>query len=148
MFTKIINKLFNSNDNAISFKQGFELTDLPICTFYQNGKKLNFLLDTGSTDNVIDSNALGMIEHSKVENMKSNLYGLDGNKTEVPVCEITLQYKDNNYSFIYLISDMKTAFGNIKAESGVNLHGIIGSKFFNEFQYVLDFKELIAYSKL
>jgi hypothetical protein len=42
---------------------------------------------------------------------------------------------------------MKEAFGHMKQDTGVTLHGIIGSKFFNKFKYVLDFDELIAYSK-
>ena len=42
---------------------------------------------------------------------------------------------------------MSDAFGHIKKDTGVTVHGIIGSLFFNEFKYVLDFDELIAYSK-
>ena len=45
------------------------------------------------------------------------------------------------------MQDMTAAFGSIKKETGVTIHGILGAKFFNEFKYVLDFKELIAYSK-
>lgn len=146
MIKKFLNKIFNNNSNAISFKQGFDLTELPICTFYQGEKKFNFLLDTGSNSCIIDSNVLDQIK-STVINTKTSLYGLEGTKIDVSMCKIALDYKDNTYEFEYLIKDMGEPFNNIKQDTGVTLHGILGSKFFNKFKYVLDFDELIAYSK-
>ena len=34
----------------------------------------------------------------------------------------------------------------IKLEYGINLHGILGSTFFQKYRYVLNFDELVAYS--
>ena len=42
---------------------------------------------------------------------------------------------------------MSVPFSNMKKDHGVNLNGLIGSKFFNEYKYVLDFKDLKAYCK-
>lgn len=130
----------------ISFKPGFQLTELPIITLYQGDNNFNFLLDTGSNDSIIDSNVLNRIEH-KLTNKESSLYGMEGNCQRVKKCDISLSYGDSDFPYEYLICDMKEAFGKIKAESGVTLHGIIGSKFFNTYKYVLDFESLIAYSK-
>lgn len=148
MIKKILNKIFNKNEdvNTISFKQGMDLTDLPVITLYQGKKKFNLLLDTGSSDNIIDSNIIKNIKHEPIET-KSNLFGLEGNKVTVSMCKITLSYMDKDYEYEYLITDMKQAFTEIKQSTGVNLHGIIGSKFFNTYKYVLDFDKLIAYSK-
>jgi hypothetical protein len=144
MIKKLL-RFFKKKD-TISFKQAFELTELPIVTFYQGSNKFNFLLDTGSNDNIIDKNILDKVEHTVLE-QSSSLYGLEGNKQKVELCEIVLSYKNHNYKYRYLVNDMSTPFGMLKQETGVTLHGIIGSKFFNEFKYVLDFAELIAYSK-
>lgn len=150
MIKKLFNKIFNNNsnkdNNVISFKQGMDLTDLPVITLYQGSKRFNLLLDTGSSDNIIDSNILEGIKHKPIDT-KSNLFGLEGIKVTVPMCEITLSYMDNDYEYEYLIKDMKEAFTQLKKSTGVSLHGIIGSKFFNTYKYVLDFDKLIAYSK-
>lgn len=146
MFKKLIKSLFGSKSNALSFKQGLDLTDLPIVTFQQGNQKFNFLLDTGSNNNIIHSAILDRIQYTPI-NKSSDLYGVEGNKQEVKFCNITLSYKDNSFEYEYAICDMSQAFSHIKQESGVNLHGIIGSKFFHKFQYVLDFKDLIAYSR-
>lgn len=145
MLKKFLNKLFGKPD-VISFKAGFDLTDMPVITLYQGNKKFNFLLDTGSTDSIIDSNILKEIDY-KVKNTVSNLFGMEGQTKQVKSCKITLYFGNKGYTYDYLINDMSQAFGQIKDSTGVNLHGIIGSKFFNKFRYVLDFAELIAYSK-
>lgn len=154
MIKRII-KLFCNNkedkkedkrDNVISFEPGFALTELPVISLYQGGVSFNFLLDTGSNDSIIDSNVLDRIEH-KMLDKQNELYGMEGNAQVVNICSITLSYKGTDYVYDYNIRDMSAAFGNIKKETGVTLHGIIGSKFFNAYKYVLDFDELVAYSK-
>jgi len=132
--------------DMISFKPGFQLTELPIVTLYQGDSNFNFLLDTGSNDSIIDSNILSKIEHEMLDK-ESSLYGMEGNCQTVKRCNISLSYGETDFPYEYLICDMKEAFGRIKKETGVILHGIIGSKFFNEYKYILDFESLVAYSK-
>lgn len=146
MIKKLFNKLFGKIEK-ISFQQAFDLTEMPIITLYQGEKKFNFLLDTGSNNSIIDSNILDQIER-KIINERSSLFGMEGNVKEVSMCKIVLSYKDKEYEYKYLIQDMKAPFDNIKNSTGVTLHGIIGSNFFNEYKYILDFNELVAYSKV
>lgn len=147
MIKKLIQKMFDIHPDAMSFKQGLDLTGLPIITLYQGNTPFNFILDTGSDVSVIDSNALSQIKHEVVKSIKGTIYGIDGKKHNAKVCSITLNYKDKFFKHQYLTKDLKTAFSNIKQDHGVILHGMLGSKFFNEYRYVLDFAELIAYSK-
>ena len=148
MFRKIINKLLGEPKDSMSFMESMNLVNLPIVTFFQGDKRFNFLLDTGSNSSVIDKNVLKNIKHTITNNPDlSNIMGMDGILHQTQSCEITLYYKDREYTYEYIVQDMKEAFTSIKQSSGVTLHGIIGSSFFNEFKYVLDFDELIAYSK-
>lgn len=164
MIKKIFNKVFNKGKEVekeetvaeslkkptpeyISFREGFDLTAMPIAIFYQGDKKLTFLLDTGANDCIIDKNILKDIDYEMWEE-STTVFGLNGEKDAVDICNITLSYKDRSYPYSYLIRDMSGAFSLIKKETGVTLHGLLGSKFFNEYKYVLDFDELVAYSKL
>lgn len=148
MFEKLKNKLFGEEKtvDAMSFKAAMDLCDLPIVTFYQGEKRFNFLLDTGANSCIIDKRVLPQIKHDK-NGGHSTLFGMEGKVAETESCDITLYYKDKSYTYSYIIQDMTGPFSMIKRESGVNLHGIIGSSFFNKYKYVLDFTELIAYSK-
>lgn len=135
----------NRNREYISFKESMDLTDLPVITLYNNGKKFNFLLDTGATISVIDSNILDKFNHSKIEST-GVLLGMEGNKINVSYVRASLEYKDKTYEEDFQVVDMSASFGEVKAESGVTLSGILGNSFFKKYQYILDFNSLIAYS--
>ena len=146
MIKKLINKVFNTHKDAMSFQTGMDLAELPVVTFYQGKKKINFLLDTGSNNCVIDSTFLGKIDYTMC-NEETHLTGLEGNTQKASICIIKMSYKDKNYESGFVVQDLSAAFNAIKQETGVTIHGMLGSKFFNEYKYVLDFDELIAYSK-
>lgn len=146
MIKKIIHKFLNIHPDAMSFQNSMDLAELPVVTFRQGDKKINFLLDTGSNNCVIDSNILKSIDH-KMLDVETNILGLEGNAQKTGVCTIKMSYKDKEYEYPYVIQDMSAAFDSIKKETGVTVNGMLGSKFFNEFKYILDFDELIAYSK-
>ena len=158
----IINDLINYYKKHkkinISFREAIDLVGLPIITFYNEGKKFNFLLDTGATISVIDSNILNDFSHEKLEK-DGILFGMEGHKIDVFIrwfiMSITLKqlsslakvYKDKIYKEEFQVVDMSAPFNEIKAESGVKLSGILGNIFFTNYKYVLDFNSLIAYSK-
>lgn len=146
MIKNIINKILNKHSDAMSFKEAFDLTEHPICTFYQGDKKIHLLLDTGSNNCIIDSTFLKSLEHTML-NLKNTVSGLDGIEKESDVCTIKMSYKDKEYEYPYMVRDMSPVFDPVKKETGVTIHGILGAKFFNDYKYVLDFDELKAYSK-
>lgn len=130
----------------MSFRESMDLVDLPVITFYNNGNKYNFLLDTGATMSVIDSNVISNMQYEELAN-RGTLFGMEGKKIEVPYIRASLEYKDRKYEEDFQVTDMSEAFKLVKAESGVQLSGILGSLFFKKYQYILDFESLIAYSK-
>ena len=148
MFKKLLLKLFNIYPNIISFREVFDLIGFPIITFTQNGKKFHFLFDTGTNHNVIDSNVLKYLDYEKVDNKeKTTLSGMDGIRHKVDLCNITLYYKDQAYPFTYLAKDLKETFSLFKKDFGIQLSGMVGTEFFAKYQYVIDFKDFVAYSK-
>ena len=146
MIKKCINWVKSKSRDEISIQTSLDLADLPIITFKQGDKKYNFLLDTGSSCNIIDSNILDTLVYEKVEG-EGELVGAEGIIKKAEGCIIRFFYKETFYKYLYLIKDLKDAFSYIKQETGVNLHGIIGTAFFTEYKYVLDFDRLVGYSK-
>lgn len=133
--------------HKMSFRESMDLTDLPIVTFRQGLDRYNFLLDTGSSLSIINKSVLDYIKHTVLDGTGS-MYGIDGKANTVSYIRITLNYKDMNYEEDFQVLDMSAPFGNIKRESGVTIHGILSSSFFNKYKYVLDFESLIAYPKI
>ena len=130
----------------MSFKEVFDLVGFPIITFMNNGKKYHFLFDTGSNNNVINSS---LIKELKCEKASTSgfLSGLDGISHEVEHYNITFSYKNQEYPFVYIAKDLDETFRLFKKDFGVQLSGMIGTGFFAKYQYVIDFKDFIAYSK-
>lgn len=60
---------------------------------------------------------------------------------------MTVTYNGIDMEDIFNVHDLDAAFGVVKQESGVQLHGILGSKFFEKYKYVIDYKDCIAYIK-
>lgn len=133
-----------NNKEVMSFRQAFELTDMPIVTFYEGDKKFNFLLDTGSihcmiNKSIIDSN---QISYNRVESGGFNVFGMEGNPVSVKPVHITLYYNERAYEDDFLVNDLSATFNTIKMSKGITLHGILGSKFFDKYKYILDFKKM------
>lgn len=130
----------------ISFKESMDLTDLPVITLYQEDKKFNFLLDTGSNDSIISKPASKSIKGTYVK-CKTTIDGL-GRSEVTKACATTLTYKENSFDMECLVSeDITSTFNEIKKVSGVHIHGILGTKFLQKYKYILDFDELVAYKK-
>lgn len=130
----------------MSFREAMDLVELPIITFYNKDTKLNFLLDTGSDLSYINKSVLSSLEYKEIDESK-NIISVGGNSQSLGCCDMTVTYKTQKFIDRFYISDLDEAFRAIKAETGVQIHGILGSKFFVKYKYILDFESLIAYSK-
>jgi hypothetical protein len=136
----------NNSFLSFSFSKGFTSPNLPIATFYQGDKELNFIIDTGSDDNVINKEALKDIKHEMTEH-KGTLAGVGG-VFEVEACNISFQLNGENFSAKFIVADhLKDAFDDIRKAHAIPLHGMLGSKFLMENHIVLDFTNLTAYNK-
>lgn len=129
----------------ISFRESMDLVELPIVTFMNNGRKLNFLLDTGASYSSINKAALEGLSYEEAGE-SGGYFGIEGTIQESRYVRMNVGYRSQSYEDDFQVVDLSQAFGNIKKEFGINLHGIIGNTFFQKYKYVLNFDELVAYS--
>lgn len=139
-----INK--NKSLLSFSFSQGFTSPNIPIATFKQGDKELNFIIDTGSDDNVINRESLKEIDHQMIEH-NGTLAGVGG-VFNVEACNISFQQQDETFTTKFLIADhLQQAFDDIRKAHAIPLHGMLGSKFLMQNNIVLDFNNMVAYNK-
>lgn len=137
----------NRKTNLLHFGDVFNRSGLPVANFSIGGKKFLFLLDTGSNYSVINSASLNQVEHSIIEGATGEVYGIEGNVIQINYAHIVLESDQGIFEDNFQIIDMSSAFANLKEHQGVEVTGIIGSKFMNRYNFILDFKDLIAYTK-
>lgn len=137
---------YKSYNKKISFREAMDLVDLPIVTFYNEGAKFNFILDSGASLSVINSSIIDSFPHTKSD-YSGTLFGMEGNKVDVSYIEASIKHKDTTYDEVFQVVDMSAPFGTLKEDFGVNVHGILGNSFFKKYKYILDFDEFVAYHK-
>ena len=138
-------KCWNADTN-LSFKESLDLTGLPVVTFYSGHKKFNLLLDTGSSECVISKDCLNKIWYKETDK-KKELFGMEGEVVINPIVSTVISYSGLKFDVEFIAADMSQAFSLIKQESGVTIHGILGSNFFSRYKYILDFDKLMFYKK-
>lgn len=130
--------------SEISFREAMDLAELPVITFYNGDKKINFLLDTGSNISYLNESIVSSLV-TELTGEESNIIGIEGNKVNCKICKMIIRRKNQEFEEEFSIADLDKAFSIVKKESGVQIHGILGSRFFEKYKYVLDFKDYIAY---
>lgn len=136
--------------NKMSFMEAFNLTEMTIVTLFNNGHKLNFLLDTGSNDAYISKSASQIegLSYEVIPTQGTNVTGSVGQCSCTEAIRISLTYKDYTYNTdLFVLDTLDESFKSIKESDGVQLHGILGTLFLQKHNFVLDFDELIAYKK-
>lgn len=122
-------------------KFGLHKTGLPLIISSDN---LCFLIDTGSTHNTL----FGFVyEHFKdrfkVLEEKRSIIGIDGVQHEAPTIEATFNFEGNDYTSIFSVFDASEAVTQVQEETGVQIHGILSTKFLLENKWIIDFNKLI-----
>ena len=134
--------------NPLSFYESMKLCNLPIITMKVGGEDINFLLDTGSMESIMDLRVLELLKLPYTPHEKTfDMYGVTGNTVSVPSVLMNLEYKDNIYEGHFMVKDLGESMDMVKQEYGVRIHGVLGAKFFDKYNYVLDFANLIVYAK-
>ena len=146
----IVDRVREKERNKMSFMEAFNLTEMTIVTLFNNGQKLNFLLDTGSNNAYISKSA-SKIEGLVFERIKAdgiNITGSTGVCSSEEAIRIPLTYRDHTYNTdLYILESLDDSFKGIKESDGVQLHGILGTLFLQKHNFVLDYEELVAYKK-
>lgn len=131
--------------DTMSIKESMDLVELPIITMINDGNKYNFIVDTGANDCLI-SDKCEKIMCSPLRK-KNEMIGIGGEKRECHTVGIDLIYKDKTFNATFNVTDIDNIINTIKAEYGVTIHGILGTKFLDEYNYVIDFKDYTIYRK-
>lgn len=124
--------------------------DLPVITLTNNGVALNFLIDTGSNISHICPTAAALIElqHTKVDE-KKEVAGLGALSQGVIMC--SAKFKDTlskEYEVELSISkELEETAKYIKKNAGIEIHGLLGTDFLQNYKYVIDFKTLEVYAR-
>lgn len=139
----IINGIEDYRTIKIPFRESMDLFNIPMITLKNNGLKLRFMIDTGSDNSYLSLEAKKLIEEkgSILDKIKTKYTIVTGNGEVNTEEDLLLSLKYDNKEFIESFSCIDIG-NNFKVFKGVELHGILGSKFFKKYKYQIDFNKL------
>ena len=135
---------YSRKKDRISFKKAFSLAKLPVATFFVEDKNthqqipINFLLDSGSTDNIINAKFIEKIDFSDL-NSSVDTFGVDGVKSTNNKISFKFYHKNKEYCEEFTAKDTSNVFDYIENVTTVKIDGILGSCFFKKYKYILDY---------
>lgn len=124
---------------------GLNKTKLPIIPVEIKGKHLCFIIDTGSTCSLIDSNVVEYFKDIATPVGDYNISGIDGTKHKVDVVALPFSFEGQSYSPKFCVKPLLEAFKDIEAESGIQVHGLLGTDFLMENKWIIDFDKLVIF---
>lgn len=119
------------------------ISNLPIIVVTVKKKRLCFIIDTGSTCSLIDSNVVEYFKDIVTPVGDYNISGIDGTKHKVDVVTLPFSYEGQSYNLKFCTKPLLEVFKDIETESGIQVHGLLGTDFLTEHKWVIDFDKLV-----
>lgn len=127
--------------DKISFEESFNKAGLPIITLYNDCYPLNFLVDTGSDDNFIDTNILQYVHYIETDDQHEVICA-SGSTVSMGIIVRINDGEDTVEEKFYTID-----ISSVNTYKDIKIHGILGSKFCADAKFVIDFSDMTIYSK-
>lgn len=122
---------------------GLEKVGLPLILTSGKLKNICFMIDTGSTHNILFD---FVYNHFKDEfNILNNtqlLMGIEGHYKETPIIEATFNFEGTDYTSTFSVLEANEAISQVQNETGVQVHGVLGVQFLIENKWIVDFEKL------
>lgn len=128
--------------SAYPLAYGLKSAALPLITVSVKGKSLCFLLDTGSTSNLLDKRVCEYFKRELTYIPPVEHMGIEGNKISSERVYFDFSFEEIVYRSTFATLDLSSAFDKVEADSGIQIHGILGNEFFIENEWIIDFEKL------
>lgn len=126
------------------FKDTMGEVGLPIVSFEQNGKSFNFIIDSGADASVINTTSLAKLDYIKLEGNRY-VYGIDGNQVKTSFVGVKLFSQNHKFIEAFQVFNI-IGLDNIEKSHNIEVVGILGSTFLKRYGFLIDYKQLKAYT--
>lgn len=125
-----------------------EKAGLPLILTTESPKNLCFLIDTGSTNDVIfDFVYQHFKDYFTLTAESQNIMGIDGSLKPTIIVNADLQFDDLRYKAPFVVLEANEAINQVQAETGIQIHGVLGIPFLLQNKCLIDFDKQIIQNK-
>lgn len=128
---------------SFSFEDTLDVHKVPIVSFEHNGKTVNFIIDSGASQSLINTKSIKQFDYKLIENASSSVYGVDGNRVKAALAHVELTKEKHKFKEVFQIMSIP-GLDNMNQKSDIEIHGILGSSFLKRYQFLINYKHLRA----
>lgn len=148
----LVKKDTNLFQDTISFKDTYLKgnSELPIIRINVEGTMCNLLLDTGANINILNESVFDKINKNqtiKVVKAEEHITVGSGSMEQTGVAKLNFAHQKLKFVQEFDILNMSAAVDQIAHRTGITVDGILGSKFFKDNQWSLDFDTMVVWVK-
>jgi hypothetical protein len=141
------NLIFNQKGEFINVKSSIETLRIPIIKAEIEGKKYNFIVDSGSDRSLIFKSILDSIK-DKIYLEKGVRVTTINDKTDInPVCRVYFSIKNNVLSDDFIELKDSVSFTVIEDKYDIKIDGILGGTFLIKNRWIIDYDNLVVWVK-
>ena len=126
-------------------KRVFDRLQIPIIDIMLMGKYHSFLLDTGANNNALDREIYNQLKNEhNLKEAKEKIQILTSSHVTQEVrelVELPLIIENKELLFPFTITDLTILRKEVLTKAGAEVDGLLGSRFFDHYKWILDFKE-------
>ena len=127
---------------------GLHKVGLPLIVVNIFDHNVCLMLDTGSNRNIIDHRIYDhFIDRLKQSDTSSEVYTLNGASVGITI-DVPFRFEEHDYHEPFLCTEAGNTFDKINEETGIQIHGMLGNRFFLKHGWVLDFEQIKVYKQM
>lgn len=141
-------KFVKLHNNKLEFKNDFQNHNLPIVKLKFGDTKYNFLIDTGADVNLVNKSLFDILNvNNDITSKERGLVITASGEEKSTEAILDFKYGNTKFQERMVIMDLDSAFAAILEDNKIQLHGVLGSTFFNKHKWAIDFDNMIVWTK-
>lgn len=128
----------------VSFDKHFKKVKVPLIKMKIGGNLKYFIVDSGAEANILATDFFESLDPKYItqSDIEAQLISAEGSSTKALVVHIDLSFKKEKYPSIpFLVTKLVDATEWIQESTKICIAGILGSEFFAQYKWLIDFDE-------
>lgn len=124
---------------------GLSKTGLPLIPVQVGEHTMLFLIDTGATHSIIDESISSHLDSCfvhQIPNKTIQISGIEDTEKQGSIYELTFKIDDQRYIQEFVTNSLIEASSEMMKNSGLQIHGILGTDFLFKNQWIIDFENI------
>lgn len=123
-----------------------EKVGIPVVKMTVEGKRYHFILDSGADYSLINSKFIPSLNQEKlIYGGKQDTTTVSGDSMESLEVTIPISYRNQVFNEKFLSTNLSSVFKMVGDRAGIEIVGLLGSNFFKEHRWTLDFDKMVVW---